>query len=149
MYYSRKLKKFKNIRHCFFSKKGGFSRGLYKSLNCGKGSNDEKKKILKNLKIVADKMNVKPSHLVLMNQSHSNKVKIINKRNFRRKINSDAIITKINGLSLGVLTADCVPILLYDDSNKVIACIHAGWRGALSGIIRNTINKIRNMNIWN
>ena len=80
MYYSRKLKKFKNIRHCFFSKKGGFSRGLYKSLNCGKGSNDEKKKILKNLKIVADKMNVKPSHLVLMNQSHSNKVKIINKR---------------------------------------------------------------------
>ena len=94
-------------------------------------------------------MNVKPSHLVLMNQSHSNKVKIINKRNFRRKINSDAIITKINGLSLGVLTADCVPILLYDDSNKVIACIHAGWRGALSGIIRNTINKIRNMNIKN
>ena len=48
-----------------------------------------------------------------------------------------------------MVTADCVPILLYDDSNKVIACIHAGWRGALSGIIRNTINKIRNMNINN
>ena len=76
-------------------------------------------------------------------------MKIINKRNFRSKINSDAIITKINGFALGVLTADCVPILLYDDSNKVIACIHAGWRGAFSGIIRNTINKIRNMNINN
>ena len=55
MYYSRKLKKFKNIRHCFFSKKGGFSRGLYKSLNCGKGSNDEKKKIFKKLKNIERK----------------------------------------------------------------------------------------------
>ena len=88
MYYSRKLKKFKNIRHCFFSKKGGFSKGLYKSLNCGKGSNNKKKKILKNLKIEKNKMNHKPIHLVLMNKSQSNKVKIINKIKFRRKINS-------------------------------------------------------------
>ena len=92
-------------------------------------------------------MNVKYNDLVLMHQTHSNKVVEIKK--IRKKIFSDAIITKTKGLALGVLTADCVPILLYDVENKIIGCIHAGWRGAFSGIIKKTVTKIRKLNSKN
>jgi|TARA_B110000881_G_C18581321_1_gene521934 YfiH family protein len=146
MFYSKKLKKFKEIKHCFFSRKGGFSKGLYKGLNCGRGSQDNKKNILKNLNYVSHKMKVENDNLVLMNQTHSNKVTEINKNNYKRKINSDAIITKVKGLALGVVTADCVPVIIYDVKNKIAGCIHAGWKGALSGIIKNTITKIRKLN---
>tara|TARA_B110000967_G_C18778948_1_gene507206 strand:+ start:76 stop:828 length:753 start_codon:yes stop_codon:yes gene_type:complete len=146
MFYSKKLKKFKEIKHCFFSRKGGFSKGLYKGLNCGRGSQDSKKNILKNLNYVSHKMRVENDNLVLMNQTHSNKVTEINKNNYKRKINSDAIITKVKGLALGVVTADCVPVIIYDVKNKIAGCIHAGWKGALSGIIKNTVTKIRKLN---
>ena len=81
MFYSKKLKKFKNIKHCFFSRKGGFSKGIYKSLNCGRGSKDKKKNILKNLNFISKKMLVSKSKLILMNQTHSAKVIEINKIN--------------------------------------------------------------------
>ena len=80
MFYSKKLKKFKNIKHCFFSRRGGFSKGLYKSLNCGKGSKDNKKNILKNLNYVSKKMKIKKGKLILMHQTHSNKVVEIKKK---------------------------------------------------------------------
>ena len=146
MFFSKKLKKYKEIKHCFFSRKGGFSKGIYKELNCGKGSEDKNKNILKNLKRVAEVMNVKIKHLILMNQTHSNKVLEINKKNYTKKINSDAMITNMNGIVLGVLTADCVPILIYDKKNKIIGCIHAGWKGVFKGIIKNTISKMRKKN---
>ena len=148
MFYSRKLKKFKDINHCFFSRNGGYSKGLFKSLNCGFGSSDNKKNIIKNLSYVAKKMGIKNKNLILMNQTHSNKVKEIYECN-KKKINSDALITNVNGLALAVLTADCVPVLIFDHKNKVIACIHAGWRGAFSGIIKNTVNKIKKLNSEN
>ena len=147
MFYSKKFKKLKNIKHCFFSRKGGFSKGIYHSLNCGKGSKDNKKNIYKNLSVVSKKMNVSQKKLSLMNQTHSNKVIIINKKNINsKKFNSDAIITKLKGIALGVVTADCVPIILYDIKNKSVGCIHAGWRGAFNGIIENTIKKFRKLN---
>ena len=143
MNFSKNLKKFKNIKHCFFSRKGGFSSGIYKSLNCGRGSNDKKRNINKNLGRVSKKMNVKKNHLILMHQTHSNKVIEVKKNNYKnRKIFSDAMITKVKGLALGVVTADCVPILLYDVKNDIIGCIHAGWRGAFLEIIKKTIIKI-------
>ena len=114
MFFSKKLNKFKKIKHCFFSKNGGFSKGLYKSLNCGKSSRDNKENISKNLKYVAKKILCKKENLILMNQTHSNKVIEIKKNNYKRKINADAMITKVKGLALGVLTADCVPIIIYD-----------------------------------
>ena len=147
MFYSKKLIKFKEIKHCFFSRRGGYSKGLFSTLNCGKGSGDSKKNIIKNLRYVSKKMNVKYNDLVLMHQTHSNKV--IEIKEIRKKIFSDAIITKTKGLALGVLTADCVPILLYDVENKIIGCIHAGWRGAFSGIIKKTVTKIRKLNSKN
>ena len=146
MFYSKKFKKFDNLKHCFFSRKGGFSRGLYKGLNCGRGSKDKKKNIIMNLKKVAKKMSVKNNHLILMYQTHSNKVIEIKKNNYKKKIRADAMVTKMRGIALGVVTADCVPILIYDRKNKIIGCIHAGWRGAISGVIKNTILKIRKLN---
>ena len=143
MFYSKKLKRFKEIKHCFFSKKNGYSTGIYKSLNCGHGSKDNKKNIQKNLKLVAKKMSVNSENLVLMHQTHSNKVIEIKRMNYKKKIYADAMITKMRGVSLGVLTADCVPIILYDSKNKIIGCIHAGWKGAFKNIIKNTIHKIR------
>ena len=113
MFYSKKLKKFKNIKHCFFSRRGGFSKGIYQSLNCGKGSKDNKKNIYRNLSLVAKKMKINQERLSLMYQTHSNKVIIINKKNKNsKKFNSDSLITKVKGIALGVVTADCVPIIL-------------------------------------
>ena len=146
MFYSKRLKKFKNLNHCFFSRRGGYSSGLYKSLNCGKGSRDKRKNISKNLEYVSKKMYVKKKRLILMHQTHSNKVVEINEKNLDKNIYSDAMITRYKKVALGVLTADCVPILVYDKRNKIIGCIHAGWRGALSGIIKKTIIKIKRKN---
>ena len=147
MFYSKKFKKFNNIKHCFFSRKGGFSKGIYQSLNCGKGSKDNKKNVFRNLSLVSKKMKINQERLALMRQTHSNKVIIINKKNKdSKKFNSDALITKMKGVALGVVTADCVPIILYDIKNQIIGCIHAGWKGTSSGIIENTIKKFKKLN---
>ena len=149
MFFSKKLKKFKNINHCFFSRNGGFSKGIYKSLNCGKGSKDKKIFIKKNLNLVSKKMNIKRK-LFLMYQTHSNKVMIItNKNKNLNKFKSDAIVTQLRGYGLGVVTADCVPIVLYDKKNHTIGCIHAGWKGALSGIVENTIKTFKKISLNN
>ena len=149
MFYSNKLTKFNNIKHCFFSKKNGYSRGVYHSLNCGPGSKDKKENVKKNLDLVSEKFGIKRKNLVLMHQTHSNKVIVINKKNKNKKIIADALVTKSEGLAISVLTADCVPIILYDEINNIIGCIHAGWKGAISGIIENTLNKFKEMNINN
>ena len=150
MFYSKKFKKFPNIKHCFFSRRGGFSKGIYRSLNCGKGSKDNKKDVNRNLSLVSKKMKIHQKKLYIMNQTHSNKVIIINKKNQNSKrFNSDALITKLRGVALGVVTADCVPIILYDTKNQIIACIHAGWKGASSGIIENTVKKFKKFNSKN
>ena len=146
MYYSTKLKKLNQIKHCFFSRKYGFSKGIYKSLNCGKGSKDNKNNVNKNLNFVAKKMGVKKNKLILMHQTHSNKVVEIKKNNYKKKIYADAIITKMSGFAIGVLTADCVPIIIFDKRNKIIGCVHAGWKGAFNGIINNTIKKVKKLN---
>ena len=150
MYYSKKFQKFKNINHCFFSRKGGCSKGIYKSLNCGQGSRDNKKNVSKNLNFVSKKIKINKKKLYLMHQTHSNKVIVITKKNKNlNKFKSDAIITKIRGIGLGVVTADCVPIILFDKQNHIIGCIHAGWKGAFSGIIENTIKRFKKISIKN
>ncbi|MFL2882909.1 MAG: peptidoglycan editing factor PgeF [Pelagibacteraceae bacterium] len=148
MFYSKKLNEFNNLRHCFFSRKNGFSNDIYKSLNCGLGSNDKKENILKNLDFVSKSMNVKKDNLILMNQTHSKNVILLDERNIKNnRLNSDALITKLNNVAIAVLTADCVPIILYDELNKVIGCIHAGWKGASSGIIENTVKMFEKISV--
>jgi len=147
MFFSKKLKKFENIKHCFFSRKNGFSKGHYLSLNCGIGSGDKEENVLKNLNLVGRKIGYKGGVLITLNQIHSNKVIYFeNASSIKNKLPGDAIVTKIKNVAIGILTADCAPILLYDHSKKIIGCIHSGWRGALNGVIRNTVKKFRELN---
>ena len=147
MFFSKKLKKFKNLKHCFFSRKNGVSKGIYNSLNCGLGSNDDKKNVIQNINIVCKKLNFQKKPIITLNQTHSNKVVYFNNREkVKDKIVGDAIVTKLKNIGIGVLTADCVPILFCDPKKKIIGCVHAGWKGALNGIIENTMNKLLELN---
>ena len=147
MFFSKKLKKFKNIKHCFFSRKNGFSKGHYASLNCGLGSGDKKKNVLKNLNLVSQKIGCKDELLITLNQTHSNKVVYFeNESSIKNKLSGDAIVTKVKNIGIGILTADCAPILLFDPHKKIIGCIHSGWKGALNGVIRNAIKKFYELN---
>ena len=146
MFFSQKLQKFENLKHCFFSRKNGFSKGLYASLNCGLGSDDKKENVLKNLNLVSQKIGCKDELLITLNQTHSNKVVYFEKKSLiKNKLPGDAIVTKIRNVGIGILTADCAPILLYDPKKKIIGCIHSGWRGALNGVIQNTIRKFKEL----
>jgi polyphenol oxidase len=137
---SKKLSKFKNIEHAFFNRLGGKSNGIFKSLNCGPGSSDKKNNIQKNLKIVGNKIRSKSKKIVLLNQIHSNKFHFISKRSkLKKKYVGDALITDNCGVPIAVLTADCAPILIYDDSKKMVAAIHSGWKGAYRDIIKKVV----------
>ena len=139
---SKKLLKIKKINHGFFNRNGGRSNGIYKSLNCGPGSNDKKNKIKENLKIVRNKINKNAKNIFLVHQIHSTKFIFVDK-NFKfdkKKIKADAIITNQTKLPIAVLTADCVPLLLCDNKRKMVAAIHAGWKGVYKGIINKVIN---------
>ena len=141
MIVSKKLSKLKEISHGFFNNKGGCSTGIYRSLNCGAGSNDKKTKVIKNLKIVKNRINRNSKNIFLLHQIHSNKFIFIDKYSrFLKKRKADAIITDIPKLPIAILTADCAPILIYDKQKKMIAAIHAGWKGAYKGIISKVIN---------
>ena len=142
MIYSKKLKKLKGIKHGFFNKKGGSSKGIYQSLNCGIGSNDKINNVKKNLRIVKNRFNKKSKNIFLLHQNHSNKFTFIKKgmKLSKKKINADAIITNQEQLPIGVLTADCVPVLLHDSKKNFIAAVHAGWKGAFKGIINKVIS---------
>ena len=138
---SKKLSRFRDLKHTFFNRLFGKSTGIYKSLNCGLGSLDSKVNVFKNLTIVEKKIKSKSNKIVLLNQIHSNKFYYIDKKS---KINNikfegDAIITNKSNTPIGVLTADCAPILIYDQKNKMIAAIHAGWKGAYKDIIKKVI----------
>jgi len=120
MFFSSKLKKFININHCFFSRKNGFSKGLYESLNCGIGSNDQKENVIKNLKLVSEKINCDENLLITLNQLHSNKViHFKNKSDVKNKLEGDAIVSQVKNIGIGILAADCAPILFYDPKKKI------------------------------
>ncbi|MBA1338500.1 MAG: hypothetical protein FD546_000355 [Pelagibacterales bacterium] len=147
MFFSTKLNKFKNLKHCFFSRKNGFSNGVYKSLNCGSGSNDKKENIIKNLEFISKKISCSKNALITLNQKHTNQIIYFNdKRSIKNKLTGDSMVTQLKNIGIGVLTADCAPILFFDPKNKIIGCAHAGWKGALNGIIKNTVQKFNELN---
>jgi YfiH family protein len=139
---SKKLSKFRDIEHAFFNRLGGKSNGIYKSLNCGPGSSDDRKNIFNNLEIVKRKINSTSNKILLLNQIHSNKFLYISKKTKlnKYKLVGDAIITNKSNTPIAVLTADCAPILMFDNNNKIIAAIHAGWKGAYKGIVKKVLN---------
>ena len=138
---SKKLAKIKNLKHGFFNSIGGKSENIYKSLNCGTGSKDLSSNVKKNLQIVKKKISKSKKNIFLLHQIHSNKfVYIDDKYKLKTKPKADAIITNQRNLPIGVLTADCVPILIFDNKKNMIAAIHAGWKGAYKDIIKRVIS---------
>ena len=137
---SKKLNKIKGVKHGFFNRIGGKSKNIYKSLNCGPGSNDKFYIVRKNLELVRKKVSEKAKNIFLTYQIHSNKFVFINgNHHIKIKPKADAIITNQKYLPIAVLTADCVPILICDDKKKMIAAIHAGWKGAYKDIVSKVI----------
>ena len=139
---SKLISKYKNISHGFFNKLGGYSNGIYKSLNCGTGSKDNKNNINKNLKKICRKIKCTKTKLVLLNQTHSNKVFSIKKIPKKKPI-GDALITSKSKYALGILTADCAPVFIFDPKKNIISAIHAGWKGAYKKIIYKSIDELK------
>ena len=138
---SKKLSKIKTVNHGFFNKTGGKSKKIYKSLNCGLGSKDNPSDVKKNLQIVKKKIKSTAKNIFLLHQIHGNKfVYIDEKSKFISKPKADAVITNQKNTPIGVLTADCVPILICDKRKNFVAAIHAGWKGAYKDIISKVIN---------
>ena len=137
---SKKLSKIKIIKHGFFNKTGGKSKKIYKSLNCGPGSKDNPSDVKKNLQIVKRKIKSSAKNIFLLHQIHGNKFVYINEKSkFKSKPKVDAVITNQKNIPIGVLTADCVPILICDERKNLVAAIHAGWKGAYRDIISKVI----------
>ena len=106
MFFSKKLKKFQNIRHCFFSRKNGISQGIYKSLNCGLGSGDNKENVLKNLELVSKKIGCKQESLITLNQRHTNKaIYFSSNTDVKTKLEGDAIVSKVKNIGIVKKTA--------------------------------------------
>jgi polyphenol oxidase len=125
-------------RHGFFTRRGGASSGVFTGLNCGTGSSDQSEIVGINRGRVADAMGVAPDHLVGVHQVHSATVVRVTGP-LDPKPRADAMVTDQPGIALSVLTADCQPVLFADAEAGVIGAAHAGWRGALDGILENTV----------
>ena len=125
-------------RHGFFTRKGGASSGVFSGLNCGPGSSDLAEVVAINRARVAEAMGVEPHRLLTLNQVHSADVLVVDEP-FGCRPKADALVTATPGLALGVLTADCQPVLFADAGAGVIGAAHAGWRGARDGVLEATV----------
>lgn len=134
------LAKLGNVRHAFFTRSGGVSEGVYASLNGGVGSKDAADKVAENRARMASALGVSPDRFLTAYQIHSPDV-IVAETPWTRenRPKADAIVTKTPGLAVGVSTADCGPLLFADAEAGVVGAAHAGWRGALTGVIEATI----------
>jgi hypothetical protein len=134
------------IRHGFFTRQGGVSRGLYASLNCGQGSGDDRVAIIENRTRVASHLGSPAGDVQTLHQMHSPVAVVVDRLVPREDLpKADALVTKTRGLAIGVLTADCTPVLFADPVAKVVAAAHAGWRGALGGVLEATIASIESI----
>lgn len=127
------------LRHGFFTRRGGASSGIFAGLNCGTGSSDQSEIVSINRARVAEAMQVSPDHLTTVHQVHSADVVHVTGPQSERP-RADAMVSATPGLALAVLTADCQPVLFADHDAQVIGAAHAGWRGALDGVLEATID---------
>ncbi|NRB19518.1 MAG: peptidoglycan editing factor PgeF [Rhodobacteraceae bacterium] len=127
------------IRHGFFTRRGGASSGIFQGLNCGTGSSDQTEAVRLNRARVAQAMQVEPSALAGVHQVHSPDVVTITAATTDRP-QADAMVTNVPGIALSILTADCQPVLFADTQAGVIGAAHAGWRGALDGVLEATLD---------
>ncbi|HWK44141.1 MAG TPA: peptidoglycan editing factor PgeF [Stellaceae bacterium] len=128
------------IRHGFFTREGGVSEGLYRSLNCGFGSGDATDRVAENRARAMRALDLPPAALVGVHQIHSaTAVTVQAPWPHTENPRADALVTDRPGVALGILTADCVPVLLADAEARVIGAAHAGWKGALGGVLEATV----------
>jgi YfiH family protein len=130
----------RSVRHAFFTRRGGVSGGLFASLNCGFGSGDDLDAVARNRAIAAAQLRLTPERLVSCHQIHGTDV-ITVERAWRREDNprADGTVTKVPGIALGVLAADCAPVLFAEPEAGIIGAAHGGWRGTLAGIMEATV----------
>ena len=132
------------LRHGFFTRRGGASSGIFAGLNCGLGSSDQAEIVQINRARVADAMAVPPEALITVHQVHSAEVAVI-EGPAPGRLTADAMVTDRPGLALAVLTADCQPVLFADAQAGVIGAAHAGWRGALDGVLDATLDTMERL----
>ena len=128
-----------SLKHGFFTRLDGLSRKQFRSLNCSSSNEDDKKNVNGNRLIAIKNLNLNSKKLILIKQTHSSKVIRITKNNLDKNIEADGVITSLNDVVLGILTADCAPIIIYDDENKFICNLHSGWKGSLNNISEKAI----------
>ena len=136
-----------SVKHGFFTRLDGLSKRQFKSLNCSNSSGDNKKIVFKNRLIALKNLHLNKKKLVLIKQTHSSKVIRINKNNLNKNLKADGMITSLDNVVLGILTADCAPIFIYDDSNKFVCSLHAGWKGSLNNISQKAVKLFEKYNI--
>jgi YfiH family protein len=134
------------LRHAFFTRDGGVSDGIYNSLNGGIGSNDDPAKVAENRSRMAEQMGVTPEYFLSVHQTHSPDVVVTSEpwRGASRPL-ADALVTRSEGLAIGATAADCGAILLVDPNARVIGAAHAGWKGALTGIVESTVDAMEKL----
>ncbi|MAN62405.1 MAG: polyphenol oxidase [Parvibaculum sp.] len=146
MIQSDALSAFPNITHGFFTREGGISSGIYEGRNCGLGSDDLRSKVIENRGRTADDLGVPRDHLLTVYQVHSPNVIVADKPWAADAApEGDALVTATRGLALGILTADCTPILFADPEAGVIGAAHAGWKGAIGGVLEATIDAMTSL----
>lgn len=128
-----------DIRHAFFTREGGVSKGIYASLNGGVGSSDDPEKVRENRRRMAEAISVAPDALISVYQVHSPDAVVVEGPWATERPKADAMVTSVPGLALGITTADCGPVLFADAQARVIGAAHAGWRGAVTGVLESTI----------
>jgi YfiH family protein len=134
------------LRHAFFTREGGVSGGIYESLNAGIGSNDDPAHVAENRRRMAEQMGVAPAHFLSVHQTHSSDVVVASEPwPSASRPRADAIVTRSEGLAIGASAADCGPVLLADPNARVIGAAHAGWKGALTGIVESTVDAMEKL----
>ncbi|MBA4036608.1 MAG: peptidoglycan editing factor PgeF [Bradyrhizobium sp.] len=134
------------LRHAFFTREGGVSGEIYESLNGGLGSNDDPANVLENRRRMAEQMGVEPDNFISVHQVHSpDAVVATGPWPDETRPRADAIVTRTEGIAIGVTAADCGPILFADAGARVIGAAHAGWKGALTGVVESTIEAMEKL----
>ena len=128
-----------SLKHGFFTRLNGLSNKKFKSLNCSSSNDDDKKKVYDNRLIAIKNLNLNNKKLILIKQTHSSKVIRVTNSNLDKNIEADGMITSLSDVILGILTADCAPVFIYDDKNKFICNLHSGWKGSLNNISQKAI----------
>jgi polyphenol oxidase len=140
------LAKLPGIRHGFFTRAGGVSTGIYGGLNCGLGSADDAALVIENRRRVSAHLGGHHDGVVTLYQEHGSRAFTVDKPVARDALpKADAVVTNTPGLVIGVLTADCAPLLFADTEAKIVAAAHAGWRGAVAGIVASTITEMERL----